>query len=92
MANSPQARKRARQNDKRRQENSAQKSASRKSVKALKKMLDHATPEMKEQIQESFRKTQSSLAKIATKGKIHKKTASRMIKRLNKATKEKCSA
>ena len=92
MANSPQARKRARQNDKKRQENSAQKSASRRCVKSLKKMLSQATPEMKEQAQESFRKAQSSLAKIAAKGKIHKKTASRMIKRLSKATKEKCSA
>lgn len=92
MANSPQARKRSRQNTKRRQENSAQKSAARKTIKSLKKMIDQAKPEQKDMAQESFKKAQSAVAKIAAKGKIHKKTASRIIKRLSKATKERFSA
>ncbi len=80
MANSAQARKRARQAEKRRQLNSAQRSAMRTTVKAVLKAINAGD---KEQAQAAFGAAASALDKAAGKGLVHKNMASRSKSRLN---------
>ncbi len=80
MANSAQARKRARQAEKRRQLNSSQRSAMRTTVKAVLKAVNAGD---KEQAQAAFTKASSALDKAAGKGLVHKNLAARGKSRLN---------
>ena len=80
MANSKQAAKRARQAEKHRQHNKALRSRMRTSIKNLYKVIetgDHTAA------MEAFRKVQSEVDTMATKGIIHKNKAARLKSRLN---------
>ena len=84
MANTAQARKRARQNTKRRQESASQRSMVRTYLKRVDaaieaKDYDSAT--------EAFKKSVPFLDRMADKGVIHKNKAARRKSRLNKAIK-----
>ena len=76
MANTAQARKRARQNTKRRQHSASQRSMVRT---YLKRVDDAAT--------EAYNKAVPVLDRMADKGIIHKNKAARRKSRLNKAIK-----
>ena len=84
MANSPQARKRARQNDKRREHNNALRSKMRTSVKNVRKAI--AAGE-KDQAQEAFKVAVPMLDKMTGKGVIARNTAARYKSRMNAAIK-----
>jgi small subunit ribosomal protein S20 len=84
LANSPQARKRARQNDKRREHNNALRSKMRTSVKNVRKAI--AAGE-KEQAQEAFKAAVPALDKMTGKGVIARNTAARYKSRMNAAIK-----
>ncbi|MEC8460663.1 MAG: 30S ribosomal protein S20 [Pseudomonadota bacterium] len=83
MANTAQARKRIRQNNKTRARKSAQKSSMRTALKAFKasaaQCLKNSSAE-----KPNFSHVQSVLDKSASKGLIHKGTAQRLVSRLNK--------
>lgn len=84
MANSAQARKRARQNTKRRQHSASQRSMIRTYLKRVNaaieaKDYDNAT--------EAYNKAVPVIDRLADKGIIHKNKASRHKSRLNKAIK-----
>ena len=84
MANTAQARKRARQNTKRRQESASQRSMVRTYLKRVDaaieaKDYDSATA--------AFKKAVPVLDRMADKGVIHKNKAARRKSRLNKAIK-----
>ncbi|HAQ50120.1 MAG TPA: 30S ribosomal protein S20 [Gammaproteobacteria bacterium] len=82
MANSAQAKKRARQAENSRQRNAGQRSAMRTSIKTLKKAIDAGD---KAQATTAFQAAVPVLDKMARKGLIHKNTAARSKSRLNKA-------
>lgn len=84
MANSPQARKRARQNDKRREHNNGLRSKMRTSVKNVRKAI--AAGE-KEQAQDAFKVAVPMLDKMTGKGVIARNTAARYKSRINAAIK-----
>jgi len=84
MANSPQARKRARQTVKRREHNISLRSRLRTSIKQLKKVVESGD---KNGAQEIFNKTASTIDSIADKGIIHKNKAARHKSRLSAAIK-----
>ena len=75
MANTAQARKRARQNTKRRQNSASQRSM----VRTYLKRVDAAT--------EAYKKAVPVLDRMADKGIIHKNKAARRKSRLNKTIK-----
>ena len=79
MANHKSALKRARQSEIRRVRNSGFKSNTKKAVKALRAAV---TNESADEAKESLVRTMSILQKTASKGVIHKNTASRKISRL----------
>ncbi len=80
MANSPQARKRARQNIKRRHHNMSQRSALRTSIKKLLKLIQtHQIQEAKE----AYRETSAHIDKAASKGLHHANRAARLKRRLH---------
>lgn len=80
MANSPQARKRARQNDKRRAQNHSQRSAMRTAVKRLLKLVAAGD---RQAAAEAYRRTVSVIDRVAGKGLIHQNKAARLKSRLN---------
>lgn len=82
MANHKSALKRARQSEAARLRNMRDKSKAKRAVKEVRTSLDAGNVE---QITELFRKSVSTLQKIASKRVIHKKKAARKISRLAKA-------
>ena len=81
MANTPQAKKRIRRNDRRAQINGARVSRIRTFVKQVEAALEAGD---KEQAQAAIRKVQPEIARGVSKGIIHKNTAARKISRLTK--------
>lgn len=80
MANTAQAAKRARQNEKRRQHNMGQKSAVRTSVK---KALKSINEKKKDEAKTSFQTAAVALDRLASKKVIHRNKAARLKSRLN---------
>ncbi len=80
MANSPQARKRARQAEKNRQRNASIRSMSRTYVKKVRAAIDSGD---KSTAAEALTKAASVLDKVARKGIITKNKASRLKSRLS---------
>lgn len=80
MANSPQARKRARQSEERRQHNVAQRSRVRTSIKKVRKAIasgDKASAEA------AFKEAVPIIDRMVGKGRIHPNKAARHKSRLN---------
>lgn len=82
MANSPQAKKRARQAEDHRQRNASQRSAMRTRIKAVRKAILAGD---KEQATTAFQAAVPLMDRLARKGLIHKNTAARSKSRLNTA-------
>ena len=82
MANSAQAKKRARQAEDSRQLNASQRSAMRTSIKKLQVAIDGGD---KEQATAAYQAAVPHLDKMARKGIIHKNAAARSKSRLNNA-------
>jgi small subunit ribosomal protein S20 len=85
VANSPQARKRAKQNTVRRLRNHSQRSAVRTAIKKLDAAIaagDQENP------QEAYKVSVSMIDKATIKGLHHKNRAARLKSRLNKRVKE----
>ena len=82
MANSAQAKKRARQAEDSRQRNASQRSAMRTSVKTLQKVIDAGD---KEQASAAYKAAVPVLDRMARKGLVHKNAAARSKSRLNRA-------
>lgn len=80
MANSPQARKRARQNDKRRVQNASQRSMLRTYLKKVYTTLE--TKDL-EAAKKAFNEAMPVIDRMADKGLIHKNKAARHKSRLN---------
>jgi small subunit ribosomal protein S20 len=81
MANTPQAKKRIRRNDRRSEINGARVSRIRTFIKQLESALASGD---KDQAQAAIRKVQPELARGVAKGVVHKNTAARKISRLTK--------
>lgn len=84
MANTKQAEKRARQNEKNRQNNKWQFTRMRTAIKNVRASIetkDHATS------MEAYKLATSLIDRMQSKGKIHKNTAARLKSRLNKGIK-----
>jgi small subunit ribosomal protein S20 len=79
LANHKSALKRAKQSENRRQRNVAYKTRVKRVVKDVRKALADNAPD---EAQQAFRKAVSTIQKTASKGVIHRKTASRKISRL----------
>ncbi len=79
MANHKSALKRIRQNEKCRARNRYWKSTMRTSIKLVRAAVEAGNVE---QAQGALRDATSTIARVATKGVIHKRTASRRISRL----------
>jgi len=84
MANSLQARKRARQSIKRREHNIGLRSKLRTAIKHVRKVIESGD---KQQAQTVFNQTVSTVDIIADKGIIHKNKAARQKSRLSAAIK-----
>jgi small subunit ribosomal protein S20 len=84
MANTAQARKRARQNDKQRAHNASLKSAFRT---AIKKIIKSITSGDKKAAQETYNNNVTIIDRIADKKIVHKNKAARHKSRLNTAIK-----
>jgi small subunit ribosomal protein S20 len=82
LANSAQAKKRARQAEDSRQLNASQRSAMRTSIKKLQAAIDSGD---KEQATAAYQAAVPQLDKMARKGIIHKNAAARSKSRLNNA-------
>jgi len=80
LANSAQAKKRARQAEDSRQRNASQRSAMRTTVKKLQSAIDEGN---KEQATAAFQAVVPELDKMARKGIIHKNAAARSKSRFN---------
>ena len=80
MANSAQARKRAHQAEKNRQQNASRRSHMRTQLKKVLKALSAGD---KEAAQEAFKNASPVLDQMANKGLIHKNKAARHKSRLN---------
>jgi small subunit ribosomal protein S20 len=80
LANSPQALKRARQAEKRRQQNASQRSTLRTFVKKVVKAIQAGD---KEAAMQAFQAAQPRLDRAARKGLIHSNKAARHKSRLN---------
>ena len=85
MANSPQARKRAKQNTVRRLRNHSQRSAVRTAIKKLDAAIAAGD---QEKAQEAYKVSVSMIDKATIKGLHHKNRAARLKSRLNKRVKE----
>jgi small subunit ribosomal protein S20 len=84
MANSPQAKKRARQNERRADVNKARRSRIRTFLRKVEEALaagDHSVAA------DALRRAQPELMRGVTKGIVHKNTAARKISRLSKRVK-----
>ncbi len=84
MANSAQARKRARQAVKRREHNVSLRSKLRTAIKRLRKVIEMGN---KTEAEAVFSKTASTIDSIAGKGIIHRNKAARQKSRLSAAIK-----
>jgi len=84
LANSPQAKKRARQNDTRRTQNSALRSKMRTYIKSVKSAIDAGE---KEKAQEAYKAAVPVLDSMSGKGIVQKNTAARYKSRMNAAIK-----
>jgi small subunit ribosomal protein S20 len=84
MANTVQARKRARQATKQRAHNMSQRSAMRTAIKKVRKAIDAGD---KAAAQAVFKDSQSVIDSIADKNIVHKNTAARYKSRLSAAIK-----
>ena len=84
MANSAQARKRARQNTKRRQQLASQRSMVRTFIKRVNAAIEAKSYEL---ATEAYKKAVPVIDRMAGKGVIHKNKAARHKSRLNKAIK-----
>ncbi|MBX2870284.1 MAG: 30S ribosomal protein S20 [Acidiferrobacterales bacterium] len=80
MANSPQAKKRARQNDKRRIHNMSQRSALRTAIKKLLKLIKDNNAE---EAKAAYQVASARIDRAASKGLHHANRAARLKKRLN---------
>ncbi len=80
MANSPQTKKRARQNDKVRLHNRSYRSSVRTGIKALLKMIQ---AEDKDGANAAYKAAVSAIDKSTGKGLMHKNRAARLKSRLN---------
>lgn len=80
MANTKQAKKRVRQNSKKRASNRWQISRVRTAVKKVQALIGQS---MHTEAMDSFKLASSLIDRAQIKGKIHKNTASRMKSRLN---------
>ena len=85
MANSPQARKRAKQNTVRRLRNHSQRSAVRTAIKKLDAAIEAGD---KEAAVAAYKASVSMIDKATIKGLHHKNRAARLKSRLNKRVKE----
>jgi len=85
VANSPQARKRAKQNSVRRLRNQSQRATVRTSIKKLDAAIASGD---KESAQNAYIESVSMIDKATIKGLHHKNRASRLKSRLNKRVKE----
>ena len=85
MANSPQARKRAKQNTVRRLRNHSQRSAVRTAIKKLDAAIEAGD---KEAANAAYLASVSIIDKATVKGLHHKNRAARLKSRLNKRVKE----
>ena len=85
MANSPQARKRARQNSVRRLRNHSQRAAVRTAIKKLEAAIQTGDQSA---AQEAYKVSASMIDKATVKGLHHKNRAARLKSRLNKRVKE----
>jgi small subunit ribosomal protein S20 len=81
MANTPQARKRIRRNDRRAEVNGARVSRIRTFVKQVEAALAAGD---KEQAREALKRVQPELARGVSKGVLHKNMASRKLSRLTR--------
>ncbi len=82
MANSAQAKKRARQAEDSRLRNASQRSAMRTKIKALKKAIEDGDKEL---AATAYQAAVPALDRMARKGIIHKNAAARSKSRLNTA-------
>ncbi len=82
MANSPQAKKRARQNDKRRAHNHSRRSMMRTYIKNVRKALLEGD---KARAEEAFKKAVPVIDRMANRGLLHMNAAARYKSRLNNA-------
>jgi small subunit ribosomal protein S20 len=80
MANSPQAKKRARQNDRRTAVNKARRSRIRTHLRLVEEAIESGD---KDVAAAALRQAQPELMRGVTKGVFHKNTASRKMSRLN---------
>lgn len=80
MANTPQARKRARQAEKRRAHNAARRSQMRTQIKKVLKAVEAKDVAA---ARDAYREAASIIDRLATKGIVHPNTASRYKSRLN---------
>ena len=80
MANSAQARKRARQADKRREHNAAQRSSMRT---AIKRTVAAITAGDKAQAESAYKAAVPAIDKLVSKGLVHRNQAARNKSRLN---------
>jgi len=91
LANSPQARKRARQNISRRQRNLSQRSSLRTAIKKFLKLVDGSKKsdqsddpsDSREAAANAYREAASHIDRAVSKGLHHKNRAARLKKRLN---------
>jgi small subunit ribosomal protein S20 len=81
MANTPQAKKRIRRNDKRAAVNGARVSRIRTFIKAVESALDAGD---KKTASDALKQAQPELARGVARGVVHKNTASRKFSRLTK--------
>lgn len=81
MANTPQAKKRIRRNDRRAEINGARVSRIRTFVKQVEAALAAGN---KDQAAEALRRVQPEIARGVSKGVVHKNTAARKVSRLSK--------
>lgn len=84
MANTAQARKRARQSEKRRQHNAALKSEMRTSIKKVRKLIASGD---KTGAQSALSASFSTIDSVVSKGVVHRNTAARNKSRLSAAIK-----
>ena len=84
MANSPQAKKRARQNEKRAAVNKARRSRMRTFLRKVEEAIESGDQAA---AQSALRAAQPEIMRSVTKGILHKNTAARKISRLSKRVK-----
>ncbi len=84
MANSPQAKKRARQNERRQDVNKARRSRIRTFIRKVEEAISSGNAD---EAKTALQQAQPELMRGVTKGVVHKSTASRKISRLSSRVK-----